>query len=262
MSKSVRRGLVGGIVAIGFLLAPHAEAKSLLPHGHPIAALNANQSNNWGGYNQGILEAGKSGGFTQASASWVVPTATQHTSNTAESSSMWVGIGGGCLDTACTVTDNTLIQAGSESDVDASGHATYGVWWEIIPGPSVNINLPVTAGDTVSVDLRETLPTVWTITLKVNSATFTQMVPYSSTHATVEWIEETPLVIGTNAGLAALPNLTKGTFSASKVNNANPNLTAAEEVDLIDANGKVIVKPSSPTGGNTFSVCAWATSCT
>lgn len=32
--------------------------------------------------------------------------------------------------------------------------------------------------------------------------TFTTTVPYASTHATAEWIEETPLLIGTNAGAA------------------------------------------------------------
>src|SRR3954451_649332 len=157
MRKSVRRGLVVGIVVIGVLLAPHAEAKSLLPHGQTIAELNANQSSNWGGYNQGILEPGKSAGFTQVSATWVVPAATQHTRGEAEYSSTWVGIGGGCIDADCTATDNTLIQAGSESDVDPSGHPTYSVWWEIIPAPGITIDTPVHAGDTVSVDIRDVL---------------------------------------------------------------------------------------------------------
>jgi len=36
---------------------------------------------------------------------------------------------------------------------------------------------------------------------------FSTTVPYTSTHTTAEWIEETPLLIGTNAGFASLPNL-------------------------------------------------------
>jgi hypothetical protein len=50
--------------------------------------------------------------------------------------------------------------------------------------------------------------------------TFTTTVPYSSTDATAEWIEETPLLIGTNAGLAALPNLSKTSFTSGRVNGA------------------------------------------
>ncbi|HEY3700869.1 MAG TPA: hypothetical protein VGL32_01300, partial [Acidimicrobiales bacterium] len=43
----------------------------------PILSIGANQSNNWSGYNQGLLEqSGKM--FHQISADWKVPTATAH----------------------------------------------------------------------------------------------------------------------------------------------------------------------------------------
>lgn len=50
---------------------------------------------------------------------------------------------------------------------------------------------------------------LWTITLQdvTRNETFTQTVPYTSTQLSAEWIEETPLEIGTNAGFASLPNL-------------------------------------------------------
>jgi len=40
------------------------------------------------------------------------------------------------------------------------------------------------------------------ITLKdlTTGQSFSTTVPYTSTHTTAEWIEETPLLIGTNAG--------------------------------------------------------------
>ena len=50
-------------------------------------------------------------------------------------------------------------------------------------------------------------------------------------HATAEWIEETPLLIGTGAGLADLPNLSNVPFSNARTN------------------------------GAAFTACAWATSC-
>jgi hypothetical protein len=245
--------------------APAAEATSLAP-GHPIAVLGAAKSSNWSGYNQGILETGKTGGFHQVSAQWVVPQATQHKKGRAEYSASWAGIGGGCLDTSCSATDASLIQAGSSQDVAANGKASYAVWWELIPGPSITItSLSVKAGDTVFVDIREVVANsnLWTITVKVNGKTFTTTVPYSSTHATAEWIVETPLIFGTDgAGVSAMPNLAKERFTGAKVNGANAGLKTAEQILLEDSNGHRLATPSKPTGGTAFSLCTYTTTCT
>src|SRR5205823_5922282 len=97
----------------------------------PIVRVGANQSNNWSGYNQGMLEKNKQ--FHQVAGTWTVPAATPHKAREAEFSSSWVGIGGGCVDANCAITDGTLIQAGTEQDVDANGQASYSAWWELIP---------------------------------------------------------------------------------------------------------------------------------
>jgi hypothetical protein len=94
----------------------------------PGVGLNAAQSNNWFGYNQGTLEQGGKL-FNSITGDWTVPTATQHTSGQDEASSDWIGIGGGCIDANCTVGDNTLIQTGTEQDVAANGTASYSAWW-------------------------------------------------------------------------------------------------------------------------------------
>ena len=79
---------------------------------------------------------------------------TQHASGD-EASSDWIGIGGGCIDAGCTVGDNTLIQTGTEQDV-SSGSASYGAWWELIPGPSIAItNMTVQPGDHMHADISE-----------------------------------------------------------------------------------------------------------
>ena len=70
--------------------------------------------------------------------------------------------------------------------------------------------------------------------------------PYSSTEATAEWIEETPLLIGADAGFSALPNLGTVTFSGATVNGANAHLNSAEAMQLIDGNGNPIATPSAP----------------
>jgi hypothetical protein len=264
MRISIRRALLLGLLVPLTVLAPHASAAPAVAHtGHPIAIVAAQTSSNWAGYNQGILEPGKTGGFNQVSAQWVVTAATQHKSGRAEHSATWVGIGGGCMNTSCLAGDATLIQAGSSQDVAANGKASYNVWYELIPAPSITItSLPVKPGDTVFVGIRQLAPysDVWVITVKVNGKPFTIKVPYSSTHATVEWIVETPLVIGTGGtGVAAMPNLTKTTFVGARVNNTNAVLKPAEQINLV-AGGQRLATPSAASG-NSFSVCTYATSC-
>jgi len=230
---------------------------------HPGTAFAANQSSNWSGYNQGALEKGTP--FTSISGQWVVPTASQHTKGQAESSATWLGIGGGCVESSCSVPDETLIQTGTEQDVAADGSTSYDAWFELIPAPELVVtNVAIHPGDTVKASITSTVPEVWTITLTdvTDGQGFTQTVPYTSTLSTAEWIEETPLELGTNAGLAALPNLGTVNFDLATTNGAPAALTAAEEMQLIDGNGNVIMAPSAPDGDKDgFNDCAWATSC-
>jgi hypothetical protein len=255
-------------VAVG---AGSASAAGLTAHGQLLhlthgARVNTNQSSNWFGYGQGALEQGGKL-FDSITGDWTVPAATQHTSGQAEASSDWIGIGGGCVDAGCTVTDSTLIQTGTEQDVDATGVPSYSAWWEIVPAPSISIsNMTVSPGDHMHASISELAndADVWNITIQdvTKNESFSTTVPYPSTHATAEWIEETPLEIGTNAGFAALPNLTNPAFSSGTVNGAAVKLTPSEEMQLIDSGGNVIGTPSAPNAaGSGFDACTWATTC-
>ena len=267
----VRIAAVFAAIATSAVVAPSAEAAPAA-HGDvvhivkPGIAAQASHSNNWFGYNQGTLEQnGKL--FHSITGDWTVPTATQHSPGKAEASSDWIGIGGGCLNANCTLGDATLIQTGTEQDVSRSGKASYSAWWELIPAPSVTIaRMTVTPGDHMHAAVAETISgsNVWNITLRdvTRSETFTTTVPYPSTHATAEWIEETPLVIGTGAGLAPLPNLSKTAFDLGTVNGARAGLRPREEIQLTTSSGNVIGTPSAPDSDlDGFGLCAWATSC-
>jgi Peptidase A4 family len=267
------RVLVGalacGALLTGLATTAHAATQThgnLLHITKPRVGVNAAQSNNWFGYNQGTLEQGGKM-FNAITGDWTVPTATQHTAGQDEASSDWIGIGGGCLDAACTIGDNTLIQTGTEQDV-SGGTASYSAWWELVPAPSITISgMTIHPGDHMHASVAETVAgsNVWNIQLKdvTTGQSFSTTAPYSSTHATAEWIEETPLVFGTGgAGLAALPNLTNTPFTSGTTNGANAGLKATEEIQLIDSSGKVIGTPSAPNStANGFTACAWATSC-
>lgn len=256
-------------VALGLLgVSPAAAAgtRSVVHVIRPGVGIATNQSSNWSGYNIGVDYPGIPTGttFTAISGRWVVPTARQHKAGQAEHSASWVGIGGGCVDDACTVTDNTLIQAGTEQDVAKNGKATYSAWWEIIPEPQTTVSLPVTAGNTVQVTVKETSSGNWSIVID-NLSTglkFSTTTPYSSSMDTAEWIEETPLVVGTGgAGLAHMPNLGVVHFRGGTLNGANPNYQTVDEMQLSN-NGTILATPSAPNAaGNGFNDCTYKTSC-
>lgn len=131
--RILARGLAAG-VATAAALAPAASASPFDPSGvlrlapNPSPQLKSNQSTNWFGYNQGTIEQGGKL-FSSVTSAWTVPAASQHTPGEAESSATWIGIGGGCIDAGCTLNDATLIQTGTEQDVDSSGHPSYSAWW-------------------------------------------------------------------------------------------------------------------------------------
>jgi len=229
-----------------------------------ISVVGANQSSNWSGYNLGTFGNGN-GGYRSISGTWVVPKATQSLKGEAEYSSTWVGIGGGCVDSGCTATDSTLIQAGTEQDVNASGKASYFAWWEIIPEPETPVSLAVKSGDTVTVTINEVLPDQWTIKISNVSTgrSVTVNTPYTSTHATAEWIEESPLIIGFAGGFAALPSLSTVHFDSGQVNGMTPSLDAKTElIHQVNGSGQVIAQPSLPDSDKDgFNDCTWATTC-
>jgi hypothetical protein len=272
---SLARRLALGVTAVLCLAAfATSNARAISGHGQllrlapshqlaPAASIHASQSQNWFGYNQGALEPGESL-FHEITGNWAVPRASQHTKNEAEYSSDWIGIGGGCENSSCSVTDSTLIQTGTEQDVSKSGKPSYSAWWEVIPSPSVRISMKVRPGDHMHAALRQVTPMVWKITISdlTRHESFSTTVPYSSTQGSAEWIEETPLVIGGNAGFAPLPNLSRTRFDSARANGRPANLKASQTIELTTANGKVVGVPSRPDPDhNGFNDCAWATSC-
>ncbi len=264
----VKSVLFARLCSLGLLLGVSvspATPTAMVFH-RPIVRVGANQSNNWSGYNEGTLEKGGVQ-FHHVGGTWVVPTATQNAPGEAEYSASWVGIGGGCVDANCTVGDATLIQAGTSQDVDAGGAARYSAWWEIIPKPSTAIaNFNVSAGNVVFVDIVETSPGLWAITVKnqTTGQTFKTTTPYTSTYTTAEWIEETPVVIDSTGKVTVgpLPRLSTTNFDQSMTNGHPAGLTAAEEVRLVDTKGTTLATPSAPDpDADGFNVCTFATSC-
>jgi len=214
------------------------------------------QSTNWSGY----ALTGSALGFHQVSASWTVPVPDCGSSATA--SATWAGIGG------LLSSDPTLIQAGTEQDCNG-GSASYYAWWEGYPAPSEDIrssgNYPVHGGDQVNVAIDSTALVVWNISIHDLTAgwTYTNTTPFVAVGESAEWIEEAPLEVGSGAAAqASLSDFGIVSFSALEANGANPDLSAADGIQMINASNAVIANPSAPgSGGDSFDVCYGAGSC-
>jgi hypothetical protein len=254
-------------------MSPAAPAASHVGIFHrPIVRVGANQSNNWSGYNQGALEQGGKT-FTSVTGTWSVPTASARNANEAEYSATWIGIGGGCIDAGCMATDSTLIQDGTGQDVDSTGRASYYAWWEIIPAPSVKLSgcspdaaCTVAAGDQVTSTIASAANGLWTMSIgdTTRGWTWSMSVGYSSMEGSVEWIEETPVVIDSSGKvtIGPMPNLSGAHFDVATVNGAPAGLKASEEIQLVDANRNAIATPSAPDpDADGFNVCSYSASC-
>jgi len=136
----------------------------------------------------------------------------------------------------------------------------------VIPGPAININkLRIRPGDHMHANISETIKNseVWRITLRnvTRSKTFRTTVPYTSTHATAEWIQETPVIIGTGAGFADLPNISRTTFNRARLNGRAAGLKYSERI-LLTSRNKAIGTPSAPDRQHDgFALCSWASRC-
>jgi hypothetical protein len=264
--------VAAALASVAIAAASPGTRHAVLHHGSPIISIGSNQSNNWSGYDQGALEQGGKT-FTSISGAWTVPTASARKAGEAEYSATWIGIGGGCIDAGCMTTDSTLIQDGTGQDVDASGHASYYAWWEIIPAPSVNLSgcspdatCTVSAGDQVTSTIATPGAGLWTMSMSDTTRgwTWSMSVGYSSTEGSAEWIEETPVVID-NSGkvtIGPMPDLSGAHFDLSTANGAAAGLKASEEIQLVDTTRAVIATPSPPdSDADGFNVCTYAGSC-
>jgi Peptidase A4 family len=195
------------------------------------------QSSNWSGY------AETAGGYTNASATWTVPSVSPTSSDTY--SSAWVGIDGD--------GNSNLIQTGTESDY-SGGQAQYYAWWEILPAAETPIStLSVSPGDSITGTVAQESGSTWKITLTDNTSgqSFSTDQSYSGSGGSVEYIQEAPQI---NGSISQIANFSTFDFSSLTVNGGNPGLTANDQILLVQ-NGTTYSTPSSPnSSGDGFSV--------
>ena len=128
---------------------------------------------------------------TSVNASWVVPAVTSSATDTY--SAVWIGIGGAFSN------DETLIQCGTEQD-SIGGQAQYYAWYELLPALSSTVsNVTVSSGDQIqaSITLLNATSNQWVINITDTTAdeSFQNIVNYTSSRLSAEWIVEKPSLI-------------------------------------------------------------------
>ncbi|HEY1574426.1 MAG TPA: G1 family glutamic endopeptidase [Pseudonocardiaceae bacterium] len=220
-----------GLAAGGAVAATNAANHTITHFGH---VKSVSQSSNWSGY-------AKTGTFTTVSGHWTVPTVSGTGSHF---SSQWAGIDG--------FSNSNLIQTGTEADV-VNGRASYDAWWEILPAAETVITgMTIHPGDSMTATISKVSGTTWNIKLTDNTTgvAFNSNKTYRGAGTSAEWIEEATQV---NGVIGAPPRFSTFTFNSLTANGANPNLTTAQEILLVQGS-TTYSTPSAPTGGNSFSV--------
>jgi Peptidase A4 family len=241
--KSLRAVALAGLAA-GLALAVVPAVASASPSRHVNSldhvvghTKSAQQSSNWSGY----AETGS--GFTNASATWTVPSVSASGSDTF--SSAWVGIDGD--------GNSNLIQTGTESDY-SGGQASYYAWWEILPAAETPIDsLSVSPGDSITASVAQASGSTWNISLTDNTTgrSFSTQQQYGGSGSSVEYIQEAPEI---NGQISQIADFSPFDFSGLTVNGGSPNLTADDEILLVQ-NGTTYSTPSGPNAsGDGFSV--------
>jgi hypothetical protein len=208
------------------------------------------------GYWSGYAVTG-SGPYSSASGTFQVPSVTNDgLTGRSEYASQWVGIGGD--------GDSTLIQLGSYQVVSTSGAASYYVWYELYPAPTVYIPHTVKPGDIITASLQCTAACspssvqTWQLTMTDATAgwTWTQSVSFQSTMASAEWILEAPW---DSSGELPLADYGQVTFDPVEANGLNPNLSLAANGIIMQTPYGETSNPSSPASGDVYSTC-WGNS--
>jgi Peptidase A4 family len=200
-------------------------------------------SQNWAGY------VATGGNYTSVSGSWTVP--QPGTNGHTASDATWVGIGG--------VSNNDLIQSGTQNIVDPSGNITTTAFYELLPDVSTPISaVTVKSGDTVTVSISQTATNIWLINFTDNTSgqNYQTTVSYDSSLSSAEWIEEAP---SNGASVLPLDNFGTVSFTGGQTtengSSVSINGAGASSVIMVNSAGQALATPSAlSSDGTNFNI--------
>ena len=173
---------------------------------------------NWAGY---LVSHGR---FTSVTATWVVPVARDSTGPGA-TASFWVGLDGR--------DSHSLQQIGTISTLTAAG-PLYGVWWEMLPGPAVDVPMTVAAGDVVGARVASDGRGAFTLSLRdaTNGQRFvTRQADAAATLSSADVVTEAP---SASSGQVPLADFGTVRFTHVRVNGRPLGALPWSKVNMVD----------------------------
>jgi hypothetical protein len=270
-----RRALVtlvaslGACAAIAATAAPLAVASSGVVQGR-LVKTSAHEllptrggtatSLNWGGY--AVTPASKD--VTAITSTFVVPKASLIPPGFAAT---WAGIGG--------YNSSDLIQAGvTENSLPNNpiGGAQYGAWYEILPASETPISdctgnsaCTVAPGDSVTVNIHQTSPGQWLISLSdpTEGWTYSKALAYTSTESSAEWILEAPTVLVQSILAGGVTTRFGPTSTFTTTSGGTQTIAQGDPTAIALSPG--LINEATPSAlaadGQSFNVCAYAQTC-
>ncbi len=214
-------------------------------------------SSNWSGY---FASAPSGDEFSNISSTWVIPTVEAPSKGTTYSAD-WIGFDG--------VTDGTVEQCGTLSDITSHGSAVYSAWYEFYPANLVEISsstLAVHAGDTMSAEITYEASEstsgnyayYFDLSDQTTGESYTNTLYTSGNDArsTAEWIDEAPTVNGAQSTLADFGGVTFSNSLAALDGGSNEALGALSynPIEMVQSNAVVATPSSLSSSGEAFSI--------
>jgi Peptidase A4 family len=207
-------------------------------------------STNWAGY---AVNTG-AGAVSQVAASWVVPAVSSSISGY---SSAWVGIDGW--------NSSSVEQIGTDSDY-VNGQAQYYAWYEMYPAGSVNLSLPINAGDTISASVNYTGSGLFTLSITNVTKNQFYSAPQTSSQAqrsSAEWIQEAPSSVSGVLPLANFGTISFSGASATVSGTTGPadnswSGSTLNQVDMVTKTGSLKATSSALTDSGTPSTSSFS----
>jgi Peptidase A4 family len=211
----------------------------------PANAAGVSESSNWSGY------SATGGSFTAVSGTWTVPQ-VKADSSAGSADATWIGVGG--------VTNDDLIQAGTEATVNGAGQVTYSAWVELLPQPPQDVRLTVRPGDVVSASISQQSTGTWRISIvdQTTQQSYQTTVQYQSSLSSVEWIEEAPSIVSGRAHVLTLDDFGTVSFegATATLNGQQVTLATAKSkpINMYDRSGTITTTSTAGSDGSSFTV--------
>ncbi len=193
---------------------------------------------NWAGY---VTSHAR---FTSVTATWTVP-AVRTISDPRATASFWVGLDG---------RDSRSLQQIGTTGAMLGDAPRYGAWWEMLPGPAVDVPMTIAAGDSITASVVADGGGTFTLSLRdnTNGQRFsTKQVDAAARLSSAEVVAEAP---SSTSGLLPLADFGRVRFTDARVNGRPLGAFAWSKVNMTTGASRQATASGLSSDGSSFTV--------